>query len=82
MINLGQSALAKLSDETGGRTFYQGSIAPVSLVPYLKDLIILLERQFALTYLSTHMKKGYHRVEVSSTNPDIRIEHPKGYYYR
>jgi len=82
LINLGQSALAKLSDETGGRTFYQGSIAPVSLVPYLKDLIILLERQFALTYLSTHMKKGYHRVEVSSTNPDIRIEHPKGYYYR
>jgi len=82
LVGFGQSALAKLSDETGGRSFYQGSIPPVSLIPYLRDLIILLERQFALTYLSTHMKKGYHRVEVSSTNPDIRIEHPKGYYYR
>jgi len=28
------------------------------------------------------MNKGYHRVEVSSTNPDIKVEHPKGYYFR
>jgi VWFA-related protein len=82
LISYGQSALARLSDETGGRAFYQGSIAPVSFTPFLKDLSILFERQFALTYLSTHMKKGYHRVEVSSTNPDVRVEHPKGYYYR
>ena len=24
----------------------------------------------------------YHRVEVVSTNPEVKIEHPKGYYYR
>ena len=82
LVSYGQSALAKLSEQTGGRSFYQGSIPPVSFIPFLKDLIIQFERQFALTYLSTHMKKGYHRVEVTSTNPDIRIEHPKGYYYR
>ena len=78
----GQSALNRLADETGGRSFYQGSLSPVSYVPFLKDLGILLGRQFALTYLSTHMNKGYHRVEVSSTNPQVKIEHPKGYYYR
>jgi hypothetical protein len=82
LISSGQSALQKLSDETGGQSFYQGSIAPVSYIPFLKDLDILLERQFALTYLSTHMKKGYHRVDVMSTNPQVRIEHPKGYYFR
>lgn len=82
LVTFGQSALAKLSDETGGRAFYQGSTAAVSFVPFLKDLDILLGRQFALTYLSTHMKRGYHRVEVSSTNPNVKIEHPKGYYYR
>jgi VWFA-related protein len=82
LVSFGQSAMAKLSDETGGRSFYQGSIAPVSFTPFLKDISILLERQFALTYLSTHMNKGYHRVEVTSTNPDVRIEYPKGYYYR
>lgn len=82
LASSGQSALAKLSDETGGRTFYQGTNAPVSFLPFFKDLDLLLERQFVLTYLSTHMKKGYHRIDVNSTNPEVKIEHPKGYYYR
>lgn len=77
-----QGALQKLSDETGGRAFFQGSIAPISYMPFFKDLVLALERQFALTYLSTHMKKGYHKLHVLSTNPEVRIEHPKGYYYR
>ena len=77
-----QGALAKLSDETGGRSFYQGSIAPVSYLPFFKELVLSLNRQFALTYLSTHMNKGYHKVKVMSTNPEVKIEHPKGHYYR
>jgi VWFA-related protein len=77
-----QGALQKLADETGGRAFFQGSIAPISFVPFFKDLNLSLNRQFALTYLSTHMKKGYHKVRVESTNPEVRIEHPRGYYYR
>ena len=82
LILNGQGSLAKLSDETGGRAFFQGSIAPISYEPFFRDLTLLLNRQFLLSYLSTHMKKGYHRVEVTSTNPDVKIEHPKGYYYR
>ncbi len=82
LILNGQGSLAKLSDETGGRAFFQGSIAPISFQPFFRDLTLLLNRQFLLSYLSTHMKKGYHRVEVLSTNPVIKIEHPKGYYYR
>ncbi len=78
----GQSALQKLSDDTGGRAFFQGSAAPVSFVPFFKDLSLLLTRQFLLTYLSTHMKKGYYKVHVTSTNPEVKVEHPRGYYYR
>lgn len=78
----GQGSLQKLSDETGGRAFFQGSIAPISFLPFFKDLGVLLNRQFLLSYLSTHMNKGYHRVEVTSTNPEVKIEHPRGYYYR
>ena len=77
-----QSALEKLSEESGGRAFFQGSIAPLSFEPYFKQLIIALNRQFALTYLSTHMQKGYHKLNVQSTNPNVKIIHPKGYYYR
>ncbi len=77
-----QGSLAKLSDDTGGRAFFQGSIAPISFEPFFRDLNLLLNRQFLLSYLSTHMNRGYHRVEVLSTNPEVKIEHPKGYYYR
>lgn len=81
-IYAAQGALAKISEETGGRAFYQGSIPPVSYLPYFKELNIALNRQFSITYLSTHMNKGYHKVQVMSTNPEVKIEHPKGYYYR
>lgn len=77
-----QSALQRISDETGGRAFFQGTGAPVSFQPFFKDLTILTNRQFALTYLSTHMNKGFHRISVTSTNPRVKIEHPQGYYYR
>lgn len=82
LINNGQSSLLRLSEQTGGRAFFSGSFTAVSFDPFFKDLDILLTRQFALTYLSTHLNKGYHKVNVTSTNPEIRIDHPKGYYYR
>lgn len=78
----GQGSLERLSDETGGRAFFQGSIAPISFEPFFVDLNLLLNRQFALTYLSTHLKKDYYKIKVSSTNPEVEIEHPRGYYYR
>jgi len=81
-IYAAQGALNKLSEETGGRAFYQGSIAPISYLPFFKELNIALNRQYSLTYVSTHMNKGYHKILVTSTNPEVKIEHPKGYYYR
>ena len=82
LVSYGQGSLNRISDETGGRAFFQGSLSPVSFDPFFRDLNAALNRQFALTYLSTHFKKGYHKVEVNSTNPDVKIEYPKGYYYR
>ncbi len=81
-VLVGQGSLQRLSDETGGRAFFQGSISPLSFDPFFKELNILLGRQFLLSYLSDNMKKGYYKVEVESTNPKVKIEHPKGYYYR
>lgn len=77
-----QGSLNKLSEETGGRAFFSGTGTPVSFTPFFREVGLALSRQFVLSYLSTHMKKGYYRVEVSSTNPDIKIEHPRGYFYR
>lgn len=82
LILSAQGGLAKLSDETGGRAFFQGSGAPVSFDPFFRELKLLLNRQFLLSYLTNNMKKGYYKVDVASTNPEVKIEHPRGYYYR
>ena len=78
----GQGSLAVIADETGGRTFASGTITPINFEPFLRQLNVLIGRQFLLSYASENMKKGYYKVEVKSTNPEVKIEHPKGYYHR
>ncbi len=82
LILTAQGSLNRISEETGGRAYFQGTISPINFQPFFRDLNLALNRQFALTYLSTHMKKGYHKIQVSSTNPEVKIEYPKSYYYR
>ncbi|MDT4895969.1 MAG: hypothetical protein QOH25_1046 [Acidobacteriota bacterium] len=79
LISNGQGSLELLADETGGRAFFQGTGTPVSFNPFLKDLAGTFTRQIALTYLSTHPKKGFHKIEVNSGREDVEIEHPTGY---
>lgn len=74
-----QGSLERLSDETGGRAFFQGMGAPVSFDTFLKELAGTFQRQIALTYLSTHSNKGFHRIEISSDMKNIVINHPAGY---
>src|SRR5437899_9539520 len=61
----GQSCLERLSNETGGRAFFQGTGAPVSFDPFLKEIYALLERQIALTYLSNQKNNGYHLIYIN-----------------
>jgi VWFA-related protein len=79
LLSNGQGSLELLSEDTGGRAFFQGTGAPVSFDPYLKELAGTFIRQIALTYLSTHPKKGFHRIEIDSGRKDVEIEHPTGY---
>ena len=74
-----QSSLQRLADETGGQAFFQGTGAPVSFDPFIKNLTVALEKQVALTYLSTHANKGFHRVEVRSSAAGVELAHPSGY---
>lgn len=75
----GQGSLNRLSEETGGSAYIRGTGTPVSFDPFLKELGVSLYRQIALTYLSTHPKKGYHKIQVISNQPNIKIDHPAGY---
>jgi VWFA-related protein len=79
LVNNGQGSLNRLSEETGGRAFFHGTSAPVSLDHFLREVDSLLSRQFALTYLSTHPDKGFHKVRVVAGMAEGEIIHPKGY---
>jgi VWFA-related protein len=74
-----QSSLLRLSNETGGLAFFQGTGAPVSFDPFIRELDISLQKQAALTFLSTHLDKGFHRIEVRSSTPGVRVSYPSGY---
>lgn len=74
-----QSSLQRLSDETGGRAFFQGFSAPVSFDPFIAEVEMALDRQIALTYLSTHLNKGFHRVKITSSTPGVEVTYPSGY---
>jgi VWFA-related protein len=74
-----QSSLLRLSHETGGMAFFQGTGAPVSFEPFIRELDVSLQKQAALTFLSTHMKKGFHKIEVKSATPGVRVAYPSGY---
>lgn len=76
LVGSGQGSLQKLSSETGGRAFFQGTGAPVSFTPFLREINTLLSRQFALTYLSTHPGKGPHRIQVVSSVSEGEILYP------
>ena len=75
----GQSCLQRLSEETGGRAFFQGSAAPVSFDPFLKEIDLLMSMQLALTYRSTHPNKGFHKLDIKPLDQDVEIRHPAGY---
>jgi len=75
----GQSSLNRLSDETGGHAFFQGLGVPTSFDSFIKELRLDLDKQIALSYLSTHPRKGFHRLKLISSTPDVELDYPAGY---
>jgi len=75
----GQGSLERLSKETGGRAYFEGTGAPVSFDPFIKEIDASLSMQVALTYLSTHPEKGFHRLEIKPLEREVEIRHPSGY---
>jgi VWFA-related protein len=82
LLTNAQSSLQRLSDETGGQAFFQGRGVPTSFEPFIEQLTTTLDRQIALTYLSTHPDRGFHRVKISSSRPDVDVNYPTGYTRR
>lgn len=75
--NYGQAALNRLADETGGLAFFSG-FTFVSFDPFLREFRALLGRMWVLTYRTTSLKSGFHKIRVT-TSLDLHVHYPVGY---
>ena len=81
LSNLGQINLSKMTDETGGETYYLGTSAPVSFKPYLDELQAHLGNQYLLTFAGDGGSKGkYVRVQLKTELPNVEFSHANNAY--
>ena len=83
--SVGASALAELSEKTGGRVFYDPSDSPTSKSDSFDDLrqIEATQRnQYQLTYVPAEMRHDgrFHHVELNANDLQDHIEVRSGYY--
>jgi hypothetical protein len=79
-VNLGQSNLAKLADETGGESFFQGFNTPIAFAPFLKQLIFVLNNQYLVTALDKPAKKpSLRRIRIRTEIGGVEISAPENW---
>jgi hypothetical protein len=72
--NNGQNGIAKLSDETGGESFFLGLQPAVSFQPYLERVQKILENQYVLTFQAKPNKKaGLQRVNLTTEVAGVEL---------
>ncbi len=74
----GQLYLSKLTEETGGESYYIGFTgAPVSFDPYLEDMKHHLDHQYLLTFNAKPQKKsGWQRIKVTTEVSNAELVAP------
>lgn len=73
-ITNGQNAMAKLSDETGGESYFLGIFSPVSVKPYLDDLQTTLDNQYLLQFHAVPAKKaGLQSVKLNTEVAGVEL---------
>lgn len=67
----GQSYLSQVAEGTGGESFNQGTINPVSLAPYFTQFNRALQESYLVNFQTTSRK--LERLKVSSTEKGIKV---------
>ena len=71
----GQSYLAQVADGTGGETFAQGTINPVTLAPYFNQFNRALQESYLVSFQTGSRK--LERLKVSSTVSGLKVHAPQ-----
>jgi hypothetical protein len=73
-ITNGQNSIAKLSEETGGNSFYLGTQNPVSFKPYLGSIQMALDNQYLLEFeASPGQKSALQRVKLTTEVAGVEL---------
>lgn len=74
-ITNGQNSMAKLSEETGGQSFYLGTQNAVSFKPYLDDLQKGLDHKYVLEFRAVPgQKPGLQYVKLSTEIAGVELD--------
>jgi len=75
-LNYAQSNLTRVTEETGGQSFFQGLSTPISFTPFLNQLDMALHNQYFLTFTTarSNKKKGEFRgFKVTTEQRNVSI---------
>jgi len=75
-IDWGQNDLSQLSDETGGKFYWQGDYNPVSMQPFFDDLNERFSRQYVLSIDSGTARSGFNRLRLRAEDPQVKLIAP------
>src|SRR5215475_324342 len=76
-----QNNIDKLSQDTGAESFFLGGGMPVSIRPYLDEIVNHLNNQYLLTFVGDGGKKGkYVSMKVRTELADVEILTPSAVY--
>jgi hypothetical protein len=80
---MGQNNLTKMTDESGGETYYLGTSAPVSFKPYLDEINMHLNNQYLLGFVGDGGAKGkFVRIQLKTELHDVEFSHANNAFIR
>jgi hypothetical protein len=75
----GQSYLSQVAEATGGQSFYNGTIPPVSFKPYLEQFRKAIFESYTVSFRASATKEKRDtltQIKVSTTQPGVKIVAP------
>lgn len=76
LANIGQNNLSKMTQATGGETYFLGTTAPVSFKPFLDEIRMHLGNQYLLTFAGDGGAKGkFAGLKLKTELPEVEFSH-------
>ncbi len=79
-IEWGQNDLSELSDETGGRFYWEGDRNPVAFRPFFEDLNRRMSEQYLLSLDIAQNHSGPGRLQLKTESPGVMLKGPSEIY--